>query len=168
MDKSQVKGQKLKIEELEEKLQLLEDQLKRALADYQNLEKRIQDGRSELTSFVGANLISKLLPVLDHLEMALLGATDQERQSGWFKGVDLSVAQFKQILKEEGVDQIVADGQFDPSLHEAVDIREGEDNKILEVVQKGYTLNGRVLKPARVVVGKSAAAKAPANEEGEN
>ena len=146
--------QSAEMKQLEEKLKSLEDQLKRALADYQNLEKRIAEGRSELTSFVGASLINKLLPVLDHLETALLGASDEEKASGWYKGVELSVTQLKQILKEEGVEVIIAEGQFDPALHEAVDTKEGEDNKILEVVQKGYTLHGRVLKPARVIVGK--------------
>lgn len=142
------------LEKLQDKLVQLEEQLKRALADYQNLERRIQEGRSELTHFVGTNLIVKLLPVLDHLEKALAGASDEEQASGWFQGVKMSVSQLKSILQEEGLGEILADGGFDPSLHEAVDIREGDNNKILEVVQKGYTLHGKVIKPARVVVGR--------------
>lgn len=136
------------------KVSELEEQLKRAVADYHNLEKRIQEGRSELTAFVGASLISKLLPVLHHLELAIAGALDQDKQSGWFKGVELSVNQFKQVLKEEGLEEIPTESGFDPALHEAVDMRVGEDNTILEVSQKGYTLNGKVLQPAKVVVGK--------------
>lgn len=151
-----------KTKELEEKVNQLDAQLKRAVADYHNLEKRVSEGRSELTSFVGAELVKRLLPVLDHLEHSLAGMSEEDKQSGWAKGVELAVKEFQQVLAQEGLDQIVADPstssgqgvQFDPSLHEAVDTRVGEDNKILEVVRKGYTLNGKVIRPAQVVVGK--------------
>ena len=142
------------IPQLEERVASLEEQLKRAVADYHNLEKRIQEGRSELTNYVGANLISKLLPSLQHLETALNGAGVDEQQSGWFKGVQLAVAQLKIALKEEGLEEIPTEGLFDPNLHEAVDMREGENNQILEVAEKGYTLHNKVIKPARVVVGR--------------
>ena len=143
-----------RIQELEAKVNELDAQLKRAVADYQNLEKRISEGRSELTNFVGAELIKRLLPVLDHLEQALSGMSDEEKQSGWVKGVELAIKEFKQVLASEGLDEIPADGVFDPALHEAVDTREGADNTILEVVRKGYNLNGKVLRPAQVVVGR--------------
>lgn len=139
---------------LKERVTSLEDQLKRAVADYRNLELRISQGRSELTNFVGAELVRKLLPVLDHLEQALSGMTEEEKQSGWVKGVELAVKEFKQVLAQEGLDEIVAEGLFDPRLHEAVDTEEGEDNKILKVVRIGYELNGKVLRPAQVVVGR--------------
>src|SRR3990167_6417670 len=122
----------------------MENQLKRAVADYHNLEKRVAEGRSELTKWGTGELLAKLLPTLDHLEQALGGASEQERQSGWFKGVELAVKELNQVLQSEGLDQIAADGQFDPNLHEALDLREGEDNKILEVVRRGYILNGKV------------------------
>src|SRR3989344_5210738 len=130
------------------------NQLKRAVADYQNLEKRVNEGRSELTQFVGAELVKRLLPVLDHLEQSLSGISEQEKQSGWVKGVELAVKEFNQVLASEGLDQVATDGAFDPSFHEAVDIQEGEDNKILKVVRKCYNLNGKVIRPAGVVVGR--------------
>lgn len=142
------------IKSLEEKVASLENQLKRAVADYANLEKRVSEGRSELTSFVGAELVRKLLPVLDHLEQALAGVSEEEKQNGWVKGVELAVKEFNQVLKTEGLDEISADGVFDPSLHEAIDTAEGEDNKILKVVRKGYTLNSKVIRPAQVIVGR--------------
>lgn len=138
----------------QQKITELENQLKRAVADYQNLEKRVSEGRSELTNFVGAELTRRLLPVLDHLEQALSGISEDEKQSGWVKGVELAVKEFQQVLQSEGLEEIVADGQFDPALHEAVDMQEGEDNKILEVVRKGYNLNGKVVRAAQVVVGR--------------
>lgn len=133
----------------------LESQLKRAVADYHNLEKRVTEGRSELTKWGTSELLTKILPVLDHLEQALAGAQESDRQSGWFRGVELAVKELNQILQSEGLEQIAADGQFDPTLHEAVDTEVGEDNKILRVVRKGYALSGKVLRPAAVVVGKS-------------
>ncbi|OGE17988.1 nucleotide exchange factor GrpE [Candidatus Daviesbacteria bacterium RIFCSPHIGHO2_12_FULL_37_11] len=154
-----------KVNELEAKVNELDAQLKRAVADYQNLEKRITEGRSELTSFVAGELVNKLLQVLDHLEQATNGATEAEKESGWFKGVELAVKQFKDVLKLEGLEEIQDVGEFNPSLHEAVDVRDmppsldssgiHKDNMILEVIRKGYNLNGKVLRPAQVVVGRS-------------
>ena len=156
---------KKKDNQLEQRVSELESQLKRAVADYQNLEKRISEGRSELTSFVGGELIKRLLPVLDHLEQVVDGSrsilSERSESKDWFRGVELAIKEFKQVLASEGLEEIVADpaaggtgSVFDPALHEAVDTRDGEDNTILEVVRKGYNLNGKVLRPAQVVVGR--------------
>ncbi len=152
-----------KIEALETKVLELDNLLKRAVADYQNLEKRVSEGRSELTKWGTAELLGKMLPVLDHLEQALGGMSDADRQSGWAKGVELAVRELNQVLQSEGLGEIATEGQFDPNLHEAVDTREPSsaeasagkiDNSILKVVRKGYNLNGKVLRPAGVVVGR--------------
>lgn len=142
------------LKELKQSLAVAQDQLRRAVADYHNLEKRVSEGRSELSTWATGELLKKLLPVLDHLEKSLVGANEQEKQSGWYKGVEMVVKQFKGILKDEGLDEIEAGGQFDPSLHEAVDMRDGDNDRILEVAEKGYNLNGKVLRPAKVVVGR--------------
>lgn len=150
------------IKQLEEKVNNLDAQLKRAVADYQNLEKRISEGRSELTKWGTSELLVKILPVLDHLDTALAGASEPEKQSGWFKGVEMAVKEFKSVLESEGLGEITVDpstslgtgSQFDPSLHEALDTEVGEENKILKVVKKGYNLNGKILRPVGVVVGK--------------
>ena len=139
---------------LQEQFEIVSGQYKRALADYQNLEKRVQEGRAEMATWASTNLIEKLLPSLDYLEQALGGASDEAEKSGWFKGVEMAVRALKDTLKSEGLDEIGADGQFDPSLHEAVDTRVGEEQKILEVTRKGYRLNGKVLRPALVIVGR--------------
>lgn len=148
---------------LQSRVEDLETQLKRAVADYRNLEQRVTQSRSELSSWATGELIHKLLPVLDHLEKALAGAPEDEHQSSWFKGVEMSVKQLQQVLNGEGLEPITADpgsppgtgSQFDPALHEAVDIKDGEENKILEVTRKGYKLGGRVLRPTQVVVGRN-------------
>lgn len=156
------------IEELEQKVSELDNLLKRAVADYHNLEKRVSEGRSELTRWGTAELLTKMLPVLDHLEQALGGMSDTDRQSGWAKGVELAVKELNQVLQSEGLVQIESSGQFDPSLHEAVDTQEGENNMILKMTRKGYNLNGKVLRPAQVVVGRSASVETSADKEGEN
>ena len=139
---------------LEEQLINMEHQLKRALADYHNLEKRVTEGRSELAKWGTSDLLIKILPVLDHLDKALDGASEQEKQSGWYKGAELAVRELQSVLQSEGLNQIATEGQFDPNVHEALDLQVGEDNKILNVVRPGYTLSNKVLRPAAVVVGK--------------
>lgn len=152
------------IKQLEEKIADLENQFKRAVADYQNLEKRIQEDIIVAVGYSKAQLINKVLPALDSLDQAVEGANGSEANSGWLKGTMMAVKQLRQALAEEGLVEIDTSGKFDPVYHEAVDIQEGDEGKILQVVLRGYTLNGRVIRPAKVVVGKSQ----PRVEEGEN
>lgn len=147
-------NRKQDIKQLQDRIASLDDQLKRAVADYRNLEKRVSEGRSDFTSWATAGLVKKLLPILDNLDQAVEGASQAEASSSWLAGVVMSVRQLRQVLAEEGLAEIVAEGRFDPAQHEAVDVREGEDGKILEVVLRGYILQGKVLRPAKVVVGK--------------
>ena len=142
------------LQALQESFNSVNGQFKRALADYQNLEKRVAEGRSEMNSWAVTNLLTRIAQVLHYFEQAFKGVSEQEQQSSWFKGVQMANLQLQQVLQNEGLEEIETDGQFDPALHEAVDTREGEDGKILEVVEKGYMLNGKILKPARVIVGK--------------
>ena len=157
------------MKQLEERVNDLDAQLKRAVADYHNLEKRVAEGRSELTSWGTNELVKKLLPVLDHLERALEGVkgpneSEDPKVNGWVKGVELAVKEFKSVLQGEGLEEITVEGDFNPALQEAVDTREPSsaeasegkgENGILEIVQKGYTINGKIVRPSKVVVGKS-------------
>lgn len=147
-------SKKTGVKETEDKMIQLENQLKRAVADYQNLEKRVQEDSLAVVQYSRTQLISRLLPALDSLDQAVAGASEAETNSGWLKGVMMSIKQLRQILVDEGLLEVEVSGKFDPNLHEAVDVKEGEDNLILQVVQRGYTLNGKVVRPARVVVGK--------------
>ncbi|MDO8429622.1 MAG: nucleotide exchange factor GrpE [Candidatus Daviesbacteria bacterium] len=142
------------IDKLAERVKGLEDQLKRAVADYQNLEKRVAEGRSELSSWATGELLKKMLPILDHLEKAVAGMSQEDRKSGWAKGVEMAVKNFKETLKSEGLEEIKVEGKFNPSLHEAVDMKDGEDGEVLEVAETGYNLNGKILRPAKVIVGR--------------
>lgn len=132
-----------------EEFKNLENQLKRALADYQNLEKRVSEEKSSWIKAANKNLLLKLLPGLDSLILAEKHTQDE--------GVKISIKHFLDILEQEGVNKIEALGQdFDPNLMEAVSTTVGEEGKVVEEVRSGYTLFGQVLRPAQVMVGKGA------------
>lgn len=128
-------------------LEELEGKWKRALADYQNLEKRIEKEKHEFIRFANASLISKLLGVLDDL--------DRAQQHSQDPGLKLIHNQLQNILKEEGLEEISAAGQtFNPETMEAIDHVNGKLNQVIQVLNKGYTLNSKVVRPTKVAVGK--------------
>ena len=132
-----------------EEFKNLENQLKRALADYQNLEKRVSSEKSEWIKLANKGLLLRLLPALDNLGLAEKHTQDE--------GVKLSISQILSAFKEEGIEKIETVGKdFDPNLMEAVSTTEGEEGKVVEEVRSGYTLFGQVLRPAQVMVGKGA------------
>lgn len=124
-----------------------EEQLKRALADYQNLKKRVEADQVEFIKYVLNQFLLKLLPVVDDLEAAQAHLKDQ--------GLTLAVNKLKTILTEEGVKEMELLNQvFDPKLAECLEPAPGKKDQVIEVAQKGYLLNDKVLRPARVKVGK--------------
>ncbi len=134
-------------EDLLQKVQELEDKYKRALADYQNLQRRTQDEKREWARFSNKDLILKFLPILDTLMLAEKHTKDQN--------FVLTVQQFLQALEQEGIKRIKTVGEdFNPHTMECVTTAEGEENKVLEEVRAGYTLFDQVLRSAQVVVGK--------------
>ena len=127
----------------------------RAAADYQNFKRRVDQEREELARLANAALIINLLPIVDDLERALENVDARLAGLTWLDGVRLIHRKFQALLEMSGVGEIAADGEaFDPNVHEAVMFGDGEDGKVIGVVQKGYKLGGRVLRPAMVVVGK--------------
>jgi len=125
----------------------LENLLKRALADYQNLKKRVDQDKKDFVKFATASVLDKFLSVLD----------DLERTQNHLKndGLKLSIDQFKKVLSSEGVEEIkVLNTPFDPNTSDCTELIKGKKNKIIEIVKKGYTLHGKVLQPAQVKVGK--------------
>ena len=128
---------------------------RRAEADFANYKKRVEQEREEIRRFANASLIINILPVLDDLERALSSLDARLAGLTWFDGIRLIYRKLQAILENAGVQEIPADGQpFDPRLHEAIHYAEGEEGKVLAVVQKGYKLHDRVLRPALVIVGK--------------
>ncbi len=132
---------------LKEKIEELENQVKRTLADYRNLENRIQNERGEWILKANKQLLLNILPVLDTLMLAAKHSKDQS--------LSLSVQQFLDILKREGVVKIETLGKnFDPNLMEGIQTVDGEDGKVIEELRTGYMLYDKVLRPAQVAVGK--------------
>jgi molecular chaperone GrpE len=126
----------------------------RAAADYQNYKRRVEQERDELGRLANAALIINMLPLLDDLERALENVDAHLAGLTWLDGIQLIHRKFQALLEMNGVTEIEADGQsFDPNVHEAVMFGEGEEGKVIGVVQKGYRLGGRVLRPTLVVVG---------------
>ena len=129
-----------------QEIEELTNQLKRAVADYQNLEKRTTEQKREWILAANQRLIAKLLTVLDSLFLAQKHIQDD--------GLNLSIQKFLDILKEESVERIeVEDKEFDPNSMECVSVQAGEENKVLEEVRPGFIMNDRVLRPSQVIVG---------------
>ncbi len=128
----------------------------RAAADFQNFKRRVEQEREEMGRFASAALIINILPLVDDLERALLSIDSRLAGLTWVDGIRLIHRKFQSVLELSGVKEIEADGEtFDPMVHEAVMFGQGDEGKVISVVQKGYTLGGRVLRPAMVVVGKA-------------
>lgn len=132
------------------------DQLRRTAADFANYRKRIEREREEMGRFANALLITKLLPVLDDLDRAMATLSPDLRRFTWTEGVWLIARKLEMVLEGEGLKPIEAVGKpFDPERHEAV-IREETtaypDGQVIAELQRGYELNGRVLRAALVKV----------------
>jgi molecular chaperone GrpE len=135
------------IEELGEKLTEMEQNWKRALADYQNLQRRTAEDKSHAIKFANYELISELIEVYDNMRMMEKHSDDT--------GLKMIVRQFWEKLNYHGLEQIKAEGKkFDESLMEAVETVEGPEGKVVGVTQSGYTFRDRLVRPARVIVGK--------------
>ncbi|HOY56128.1 MAG TPA: nucleotide exchange factor GrpE [bacterium] len=132
---------------------------KRARADYDNLKKETQKEKEEFVKFANLNLVIGLIPVYDNLKLSFQHLPEELTNNGWTKGILHIKNQFKEVLNFNAVEEIIPKigDEFNPELHEAVDKHntektEKDNNKIKEVLSDGYKLNGRVFKPARVIV----------------
>jgi molecular chaperone GrpE len=127
--------------------------LKRVAAEFENYRKRVLRDQESLVARAHERLVKELLPVLDDLERALAAAEEHE-EAKLEEGVQLVHRELKAALDREGLAEIETDGVFDPHVHEALlsQPSEAEEGSVLEVLQKGYKLGDRVLRPARVVV----------------
>ena len=127
--------------------------LKRVAAEFENYRKRVSRDQESLVARAHERLVKELLPVLDDLERALAAAEEHE-EAKLEEGVRLVHRELKAALDREGLAEIETEGVFDPHVHEALlsQPSEAEEGSVLEVLQKGYKLGDRVLRPARVVV----------------
>jgi len=138
----------------EEQEPVQDDSYLRLAADFDNYRKRVAREHAELTKRANERLLHELLPVLDDLERALEAAAQHE-EAKLEEGVQLVHQSLSGLLERHGLTEIEAAGPFDPHVHEALLTQPGdgaEEGSVLQVLQKGYRLGERVLRPARVIV----------------
>lgn len=134
-------------EALLQRAEIAEEKYKRALADYQNLEKRVAEQRVDLIRSANKDLLLRILGVLDTLLLAQQHVTD--------KNLEVSINHFLDVLKSEGVTRIKTSGEeFSPELMEAISTVEGDEGKVVNEVRAGFLLNDKLLRAAQVTVGK--------------
>jgi molecular chaperone GrpE len=142
-----------RLEEIEaERDEFLAD-LQRVAAEFENYRKRVARDQQSLAARAHERLVKELLPVLDDLERALEAASEHE-EAKLEEGVRLVQRELREALAKEGLAEIETNGRFDPHVHEALlsQPSDQDEGAILEVLQKGYRLGDRVLRPARVVI----------------
>lgn len=146
------------LERVSTELDETKDRFLRGLADFDNYRKRVAREREQLVRCANEDLIKRMLEVVDNLERALAAASETHDFDGFKQGVELIYEHLKEVLTKEGLCPIACLGEtFDPNFHEAVMAmeKEGEESeKVIEEIQKGYTLDGRVIRPSKVVVSK--------------
>jgi len=127
--------------------------LKRLAAEFDNYRKRVARDQERVVSLAHERLVKELLPIVDDLERAL-EAAERHEEARLEEGVKLVHRALTDVLRKEGLEEIETDGRFDPHVHEALlsQPSEAEEGAVIEVVQRGYRVGDRVLRPARVVV----------------
>ena len=148
-----VSAEDTELEALRNENEELIDTLQRLQADFDNYRKRAARDQESLVARAGERIVKELLPVLDDLERAL-EAVESHEEAELEDGVKLVHRQLEQLLEKEGLALVETDGQFDPHVHEALltQTSDADEGSVIEVLQKGYRLGDRVLRPARVVV----------------
>lgn len=126
----------------------------RAQADFINFKRRSEQERLEFSKYASARAFTAILPVLDDLERALQAIPPKFTRHDWVEGVRLVQRKFLAALEGQGVKPILALGMaFDPNFHEGVRSEPGPEGMVIREFEKGYTLNDKVLRPAKVAVG---------------
>ena len=145
--------------------EVVDDRLLRLAADFENYKKRAARERQEYVQLANERLIAELLPILDDLERAL-NAAEEHQEAQLEEGVALVHRSLAGLLERHGLTAIETEGQFDPHVHEALlsQPSEAEEGSVIDVVQKGYKLGDRVVRPARVVIASPPPAATPQEE----
>lgn len=144
-------------EKTEEKADDENEKYVRLMAEFQNYKKRVAKEKNDIREYATEKLVMELLPVLDNFERAL-AASAEDDPAGYAKGMELIFTQMVTELQKSGLAEVEAEGQdFDPTKHNAVMTEENEElesGKVSKVLQKGYALNDKVIRPSMVAVTK--------------
>lgn len=154
--KEQVAESDVDVAALQKERDELEDKYLRAAAEMNNMNKRFNKERADMAKYDGQKLAAAVLPVLDNLERALATEVKDDGAASLKKGVEMVYNHLDNALKANGVTEIEATGKFDPTLEQAVQTvaadQDHAKDTVVQVLQKGYKLKDRVLRPAMVVV----------------
>jgi len=156
-NEEEIEKLKEELKKAEEERAVLYEKLLRLSAEFDNFRKRTQRELERFKELANETIIKELLLILDNFERALKAAEEGSSLETFVEGVKLIYRQFKETLKKFGVEEIEAEGmEFDPNVHEAVMQVEDEekDNVVVQEVQKGYKLKGKLIRPSKVVVAK--------------
>lgn len=154
----EVEGLKKTIQEKDGVIKDYESLLKKIQAEFDNYRKRIEREREDYSKYVVEKLVRKLVTVVDDLDRGLSESSGNGGYDAFRAGIEKIRNNIAQVLAEEGLKEIQTGGKFDPYYHEAIVVEENpdyEDNQITEVYQKGFTLGGKVLRPAKVRVSRN-------------
>ncbi|WP_408006843.1 nucleotide exchange factor GrpE [Pseudalkalibacillus sp. A8] len=145
-----------RVTELEKELEDIKNRMIRVQADYDNFRRRTREEKEAAAKYRAQGIVEGLLPVIDNFERALNVQTDSEQIDSYHQGMKMVYNQLIEVLKNEGVEEVPGEGEaFDPHQHQAVmQVQEDgyEDNTVVEVLQKGFKLKDRVVRPAMVKV----------------
>ena len=135
------------------------DQLLRLKADLENTKKRLERDKQEAIKFANERLLMEVLPIVDNLDRAMASLSEGHDPEQVRQGLKLAQEELHQVLESHGVKTVQAKGQpFDPQLHEAVGVVEAPeqmDGTVVDEVQRGYLLNGRLIRPSRVRIAQN-------------
>jgi molecular chaperone GrpE len=147
-----------KINELQEESEKNHDLYLRSEAEIENIKKRNKKEKEDWVKYANETLVKEILPVIDNLEMAISHAHNENSLHALREGVELTLKGLRDTLEKSGLEEVKAEGEpFDPSYHHAVSEQEDQNVEagiILQELQKGYTLNKRLIRPAMVVVSR--------------
>ena len=145
----------------EPSLEELKKENLRVLADSENFKKRIQREKDEYCRFAASAILEEIIPVMDNLDLALSHGRQNEACKELVTGVEMTQNIFLETMKKHGLEQVAdVDVPFDPTVHEAlgqVENNELEENTVCQMLQKGYKLKERLLRPAKVMVSRKGA-----------
>ncbi len=148
----------LELETIKEQSQLNLDKALRAQAELENIKKRATRDIENAHRYALEKFVNELLPIIDSLELGIDAAKTAEKTDDLKEGMDLTLKMFNTAVEKFGVQALMPEGQkFNPEQHEAVSMQAVEDTEsgtVVRVMQKGYELNGRLVRPAMVVVAK--------------
>ena len=147
-----------KVKKLEAELEEWKNSYTRKLAEFQNFTKRKENEVAEMRKYASEGIIVKLLDNIDNLERAVDASKESQNFDSLIEGVNMILNNLKNLLTEEGVEEIEAAGkEYDPYEHKAMiteNKEEVDDNVVVQVFQKGYKMKGKVVRPAMVTVNK--------------